>query len=63
MDDADRATSEVERSLQEALRQRRPAAPTATGRCLHCDEILDDVRRWCGLECRDQWEALTHRRR
>lgn len=63
MDDADRAAQEIERSEQEAQRQRRPTGPVATGRCLHCDEILDDVRRFCGVECRDQWEALTRRRR
>lgn len=57
MDDADRAAPEVERSLQEALRARRSAGPAPTGRCLWCDEILDDVRRWCGPECRDHWQA------
>lgn len=63
MDDADRAAPEIERSEQEAQRLRRPAGPVATGRCLHCDEILDDVRRWCDSGCRDQWEALTRQRR
>lgn len=63
MDDADRAAPEIERGIEEAQRLRHPAGPVATGRCLHCDEVLDDVRRWCGSECRDQWEALTGRGR
>lgn len=62
-DDIDRAQGEVERSLAEALRARRPSGPVATGRCLHCDEIVGDTQRWCGAECRDQWESLRTRRR
>lgn len=63
MDDADRAAPEIERGILEAQRLRRPAGPVATGRCLHCDEILDDVRRWCGPVCRTEWERLTSRQR
>lgn len=57
MDEIDRAQDEVERSLAESLRSRRSAGPAPTGRCLWCDEILDDVKRWCSPECRDQWDA------
>ena len=62
MDDTDRADQEIERDLAEALRLRRPAGPVATGRCVYCDENLgDDYRRWCGIECREAWEKLTSR--
>lgn len=61
-DDIDRAQCEVDRLQQEAQRARKPEGPCATGRCLHCDEVLDDVRRWCDSYCRDQWAALTKRR-
>lgn len=57
MDVTDRADAEIERSLAEAAKLRRPTGPVPTGRCLYCDEILDDQRRWCGADCRDQWEA------
>lgn len=60
MDEADRAQSEVERSLAEAMRTRRREGPPATGQCLWCDEPVEAPRRWCGSDCRDQWE--THRR-
>lgn len=57
MDEIDRADAEIERSLAEAARTRHPAGPVPTGRCLYCDEIVGDQRRWCGPDCRDQWEA------
>jgi len=56
-DEIDRAQNEVERSLGEALRVRRPVGPSSTGRCLYCDNLLDRGRRWCDSICRDDWEA------
>ena len=60
-DDIDRAQNEVERSLNEALRKRRPAGPVANGRCHYCGEILDDESRWCDIDCREGWEKLRRR--
>ena len=57
-DDIDRAQNEVERNLGEALRTRRAAGPVANGRCHFCDEIVDDISRWCDSECRDGWQDL-----
>lgn len=57
-DDIDRAQNEVERSLGEALRARKVVGPVATGRCLYCDEIVDDEQRWCDSQCRDEWQEL-----
>jgi hypothetical protein len=40
----------------------QPAAPEATGFCLNCGIPLKPVPgapvepRWCGAECRDDWE-------
>lgn len=28
----------------------------ATGCCLFCDEPLEDGRRWCNSDCRDDWQ-------
>jgi hypothetical protein len=61
MDDADRANAEVERSLQEALRSRRPEGPLPQGACLLCDEPVDGQRRWCDADCRNQWEKRRAR--
>lgn len=38
---------------------RKPEGPTATGRCLFCDEILGDNQRWCDGGCRDAWERMS----
>lgn len=37
---------------------RKPTGPTATGRCLYCDEIVSDDQRWCDGDCRDAWERV-----
>jgi hypothetical protein len=28
----------------------------ATGQCLSCEEPLPPGMRWCGAECRDDWQ-------
>ncbi len=61
-DNFDIATEREEFFRDNALRERKPAGPVATGRCLHCDEVLDDVRRWCDSDCRDGWEKSRARR-
>jgi hypothetical protein len=61
-DDIDRAQNEVDRSLAEALRKRRPAGPVAKGRCHYCDEPVEGDQRWCDIECREGWETLTRRK-
>lgn len=60
-DEIDRADQEVERSLKEALRKRRPAGPVPTGRCLWCGEIVGDMMRWCSVECARDWERAFER--
>lgn len=60
-DDIDRAQNEVERTLGEALRQRKPVGPEPTGECLHCGEAVPDQRRWCDADCRDRWEKYRAR--
>ena len=32
----------------------------ATGRCLFCEASLTENKRWCGVECRDDWEILNN---
>lgn len=64
MDDADRASFEVERSLAEALRTKRESGPVTNGRCHWCDEAVGDTDRWCSTECAADWnrEAEIKRR-
>lgn len=47
---------ELERTLAQTIR--KPEGPIATGRCLFCDEIVDDGLRWCDNWCRDDWEDV-----
>ncbi len=28
----------------------------ATGACLFCDEPVESPKRWCDVECRNEWE-------
>ncbi len=63
MDEVDRANSEAERALAQALRKRRPDGPAPTGQCLYCDDDVAAGRRWCGAECREAWEKEVRRGR
>lgn len=57
MDDADISAERAEKEAPYLLAaSRRPDGPAATGRCLWCDDIVGDTARWCGRECRDQYE-------
>lgn len=56
-DDADRAQVQQERMESALLAVRAPIGPMPTGHCLWCRAPLPDLRRWCGAECRDQWQA------
>ena len=55
-DNLDRANDELQMSLAQAIRQRKPEGPKATGQCLWCDESTGKDQRWCDAWCRDQWE-------
>lgn len=61
MDILDDATATAELLLKAELAAHAAAAaragPQATGECLSCGAFLGDaVRRWCGPECRDDYE-------
>jgi hypothetical protein len=62
-DTADLAQIQNERLDQMALAVRKPVAPKATGFCLNCGEPLSDGRRWCDVDCRDDWQRMKSDRR
>lgn len=63
-DNLDIASEREELARQAAITSKRPMGPVATGRCLHCDEIVADAQRWCDVDCRDAWQRdATHRPR
>lgn len=63
MDIADRADKEIEmleRVQREHMHRDTPEA-IAIGECLFCGEPLAVGMRWCGAECRDDWEREVNR--
>lgn len=58
MDEMDHAQIKMEIDLANAIRKATEGrkGPIATGRCLYCDEIVDDERRWCDKDCTSAWE-------
>lgn len=63
MDDIDKINDQSD-LMQRAnfYKSRRPTedAP-ATGECLFCEAHLQPGMRWCGPECRDDWEKLNNK--
>lgn len=57
-DDADVAGEREEIFREAALAIRKPTGPRATGACLYCGDPVDEGRRWCGVDCRDRWQAM-----
>jgi hypothetical protein len=58
MDIADVAQQNEEITQRVNLEQSRryTADAVATGQCLNCEEPLPAGMRWCGAECRDDWQ-------
>lgn len=60
-DNLDIATERSELFLANALRQRKPEGPLATGTCLFCDEPTAPGQRWCNADHRDGWQKEQRR--
>lgn len=58
-DIADKANDLVAMNEELAIRSLRNQKPKTlfTGFCLHCEEVVEEPKRWCDSFCRDQWEA------
>lgn len=56
MDDSDMATLREEQDRDRALSLRRIEGPAFTGRCAFCCAPVEQPRRWCDVDCRDEWE-------
>ncbi len=55
MDEADRAQFEIERSLQQAIRSRKPVDQPFTGCCYWCESEIS-IGAFCDADCRDDYE-------
>lgn len=62
MDDADHAQDMSEIFLQNALKRMDFSALPFSGKCMQCNEILDQ-RRFCDQQCREDYEGALRRRR
>jgi len=39
-----------------ALKTRKPEGPHYRGTCWNCNDPVPHPRRWCDMDCRDDWE-------
>ena len=57
VDDVDRATEQVQKSIEDTLKNIDTTIPkNITGECLTCGQPVDNKRRWCNADCRDNYE-------
>jgi hypothetical protein len=63
MDDIDKLQAHEEILHRTHLEQSRrdTGGAIATGECLFCEAPLPPGLRWCGAECRDDWQKLQDR--
>ncbi|GHU35860.1 hypothetical protein AGMMS50256_31660 [Betaproteobacteria bacterium] len=54
----DLANEQAERLACIDLARRAPAGPEPTGFCLNCATPMAPGRRWCGVDCRDDWQRF-----
>lgn len=45
----------------EQARRKSATAQSAIGKCLNCQAELEPPLRWCDSDCRDDWQARTHK--
>ncbi len=53
----DVAQAETESAIK-AARAQSTQAPVFVGRCLNCGKPTQAPRRWCDVECRDEWQEF-----
>jgi hypothetical protein len=54
-DEIDQAKDTEEQFLSFALDYRKEGGPVESGFCLNCEVSIGEGR-WCGPNCRDEWE-------
>ena len=55
-DEADRSDGAIEMAQTVALTHRASEGPPPCGECHYCGEPLNDGRRFCDADCRDDWQ-------
>jgi len=56
-DEIDIANDQVQKALDATMRTvDTKIGENDTGECLWCGEPIKDKRRWCSVDCRDEYE-------
>lgn len=55
-DELDLAADREQKAREAALTLRKPPGPVACGACHFCGEPVGPGQRFCGAECRDDWQ-------
>jgi hypothetical protein len=58
-DDIDIANEYAQKVVDVAIANAHARAETPindTGECIWCSNLVKDTRRWCSIECRDEYE-------
>lgn len=56
-DEADIANDQVQKALDLTMRTvNTKIKDNDTGLCIWCGEPVQDKRRWCSVECRDEYD-------
>jgi hypothetical protein len=58
-DEADIANEYLQQMIDTALNnahQKATIQHNATGKCIWCEELVQDKRRWCSVDCRNEYE-------
>ena len=59
VDEVDRANEQIEKGIEDTLKNIDTTIPkNMTGKCLSCGQSVDDERRWCNADCRDNYEKI-----
>ena len=57
VDDVDKATEQVQKGIEDTLKNISTVIPkNITGECFTCGQAVDNERRWCNADCRDNYE-------
>lgn len=58
-DEADIANDYLQQMIDTAITNAHNKAtilPNTTGKCIWCEESIDDSRRWCSVDCRNEYQ-------
>jgi hypothetical protein len=58
-DEADIANDYLQQMINTALTNAHNKATTpsnTTGKCIWCEESIGDSRRWCSVDCRNEYQ-------